>query len=136
MTGKIDFVAFHKTLKDFSSFIEQDKKVIVYGKYQKKEEEQPQIIIEKVIPVENSSAVYLNISQELKFEEIMSLKNILADYKGSDVLIFNIKTDVQKEPLVIGTQESAWVNACNDLSQVINKTFEGKISTEIKSVAC
>ena len=131
LTGKIDFVAFHKTLKDFSSFIEQDKKVIVYGKYQKKEEEQPQIIIEKVIPVENSSVVYLNILQELKFEEIMNLKNILSEHKGSDVLIFNVKTDTQKAPVVIGTQESAWVSASNDLSQTIEKTFGNKISVKV-----
>ena len=133
LTGKIDFVAFHKTLKDYSSFIEQDKKVIIYGKYQKKDEERPQIVIEKVTPLENSNIAYLDIQQELNFEEIMNLKGVIGEFKGTDPIVFRIKTEIQQTPLQISANENAWVNADNDFVQTIGKIFGDKISAEVKS---
>ena len=135
LTGKIEFVAFHKTLENYSSLLEQDKRVMLYGKYQKKDDERSQIVVEKVTPVENINIVFLNIQEELNFEEIMHLKEILTQFKGSDTVVFKLKTENREEPVQIASSEYAWVSANNELLQNIEKTFAGKITTEIKSAA-
>ncbi|MBR1373367.1 DNA polymerase III subunit alpha, partial [bacterium] len=87
LTGEIPFVAFHKTLEKFNSLIEAEKKVILSGKYQKKDENNVQLIIENVKPVENSNIVTISFKEELPFEKIVAIKDIISNHKGNDPLV-------------------------------------------------
>ncbi len=132
LTGKLEFVAFHKTLQEYNSFIETEKKVIFSGKFQKREDDNSQIIVESVKPVENSNIVTITVHKEISFEEIVKLKDLLVNFKGSDPLLFNIEST---EPSIrILSASNFWVNATNELTQALERNFGGIVSTSIKSL--
>ncbi len=132
LTGEIPFVVFHKVLQSFNSLIESEKKVIMSGKYQKREEGQAQIIVESVKPVENSNIVTISLNNEVKFETLMAMKDILAQYKGTDPLVF--KADNNGEDVKVLVSSNFWTNACNDLTQVLEKNFGDKITVSVSSL--
>lgn len=137
LTGKIEFVAFNKTLEKCGSLIESDKKLIMSGKYQAREEQGGQIIVENVKAIENSNLVTLSIKEDMPFEEIMGLKTLITkneNFKGSDPLFFVVQTPSDKQPVRIITAPMAWVNATNEFAQTIEKVYKGKIGVEIKSM--
>lgn len=132
LTGKIEFVAFHKTLEQYNSFIESEQKVIISGKLQKKEDDSVSIIVNTVRPVENSNLVVVSINEEMKFEEIVGLKDVLLEFKGQDPLILRVKEG--DKLLKILSSSGFWVNACNDLSQRVKLLYNDKVDVEIKSL--
>ena len=132
LTGKIEFVAFHKTLQVCNSLIEQEKKVIMSGKFQKKEEGNTQIIVESIKPVENSNIVTLSLNKDIKFETLIALKDLLANFKGSDPLV--IKADNNGEQTRILVSSNFWTNASNDLTQALEKNFKEVLSVDINSL--
>ena len=132
LTGKIEFVAFHKTLQVCNSLIEAEKKVIMSGKFQKKEEGSAQIIVESIKPVENSNIVTISINKELKFEKLVALKDMLANFKGSDPLIFRIDNNGEETKVLVSS--NFWTNASNDLTQAIERNFKEELSITISSL--
>ena len=132
LTGKIEFVAFHKTLQVCNSLIEAEKKVIMSGKFQKKEEGSAQIIVESIKPVENSNIVTISIDKELKFEKLVALKDMLANFKGSDPLIFRIDNNGEETKVLVSP--NFWTNASNDLTQAIERNFKEELSVSISSL--
>lgn len=134
LTGKIEFVAFNKTLEKCGSLIDSDKKLIMSGKFQAREEQGGQIIVENVKAIENSNIVTLNVKEEMSFEQIMSLKSLISQFKGSDPLFFSVKTPYDKEPVKIVTGSQAWVNASNDFAQKVESLYKDKITVSIDSL--
>ena len=132
LTGKIEFVAFHKTLQVCNSLIEAEKKVIMSGKFQKKEEGSAQIIVESIKPVENSNIVTISIEKELKFEKLVALKDMLGNFKGSDPLIFKVNNDGEETKVLVSP--NFWTNASNDLTQAIERNFKEELSISISSL--
>ncbi|MGN0015617.1 MAG: DNA polymerase III subunit alpha, partial [Candidatus Gastranaerophilaceae bacterium] len=117
LTGKVEFVAFNKTLEQCGSLIESDKKLIISGKFQKREEMGGQIIVESVKAIENSNIVTLTLKDDLSFEDIIGLKHQISQFKGSDPLFFVVSTPTDKIPVKIITGAQSWVNASNEFSQ-------------------
>lgn len=134
LTGKVEFVAFNKTLEQCGSLIESDKKLIISGKFQKRDDMDGQIVVDNVKAIENSNIVTLNLQSEMSFEDIMELKNEIARYKGSDPLFFVVKTPSDKDPVKIITGSQCWVSASNDFAQTIERMYSGKISVSIDSL--
>lgn len=134
LTGKIDFVAFNKTLEQCGSLIDTDKKLIMSGKFQKRDEGAAQIIVEKVQAIENSNIVTLNVKDEMSFEEIMGLKQLISQYKGDDLLFFTVQTKSDKVPVKIASGSQSWIKASNDFTQVIAKSFGEKIEVCLESL--
>lgn len=132
LTGKLEFVAFHKTLQEYNSFLETEKKVILSGKFQKRDEDSKQIIIESVKPVDNSNIITIEIKQEMPFEDIVKLKDLLCDFKGSDPLMFKVITD--KNPVKILSAANFWVTASNEMVQIVEKNFKNLVAVNIKSL--
>ncbi len=148
LTGKIDFVAFNKTLQkndgEYNSFLENEKKVIISGKFDRKKDDSkqdetgtenegtPQIIVESVKPVDNSNIVTIELKHELSFEKIMQIKSIITNFKGDDPLI--IKVNSEKEPVKILASSNLWVKASNDLTQTLNNLFAEDLTTSINSL--
>ena len=133
LTGEIAFVAFHKTLETCNSFLEPEKKVIISGKLQKRDENNTQIIIESVKPVENSNIVTITFRQELPFETIVAIKDSLSIHRGSDPLVFKTESDDGATTKILASA-NFWLNANNDLIQNINKQFGQYVSVDVNSL--
>ncbi len=131
LTGEIAFVAFHQTLQAYNSLIEQENKVILSGKLQKREGGQLQIIVDSVKPVENSNIVTISILQDISFEKLIALKDMLATFKGSDPLVF--KTNTNGEETKVLASSNFWINASNELTHNIEKNFAGDVKVSINS---
>lgn len=132
LTGKLEFVAFHKTLQEFNSFIEAEKKVIFSGKFQKREDDNFQIIVESVKPVENSNIVTIEVVKELPFEEMVKLKDLLCTFKGSDPLLFKVNTSKSSTKILSGS--NLWVDATNEMIQSVERNFKDNVLIKVKSL--
>jgi DNA polymerase-3 subunit alpha len=130
LTGKIEFVAFNKVLEKCGSLIVSDKKLIMSGKYQPREEQSGQIVVDNVKSIDNTNIVTLNISQELSFEKIMEIKNVITQFKGDDPLFFLVKTENNSSPVKILTGAQNWVKTSNDFLQIMEKQFNISVSVE------
>ncbi|MCD7878984.1 MAG: DNA polymerase III subunit alpha, partial [Candidatus Gastranaerophilales bacterium] len=132
LTGELPFVAFHKTLQNYNSLIENEKKVILSGKLQKKEEDNIQLIIESVKPVENSNIVTIELKQEIPFETLIALKDNLANYKGTDPLVISADNNGEKTKVLVSS--NFWLNANNDLLQSVEKNFSNIVNISVSSL--
>ena len=132
LTGEIEFVAFHKTLQQYNTLIEQEKKIIFSGKFQRKDEGRVQIIVESVKPVDNSNIVTIELSEDVNFETLINIKDSLAEFKGTDPLI--IKADNNGIKTKVLASANFWISASNDLAQTLQKKFGDKIEISISSI--
>jgi len=132
LTGEVAFVAFHKTLQNYNTLIEPEKKVIMSGKYQKREGDNVQIIVESIKPVENSNIITMTLKQELPFETAVAIKDVLANFKGSDPLVFVTKDSGNEQKILASS--NFWLNASNDLIQNIEKNFGQYLAVTVNSL--
>ena len=133
LTGKVEFVAFHKTLIDYNSFIENEKKVILSGKIQKKDEDQYNIIVDSVKAIENSNIVTLSLLDEMKFEDLVAVKDVLARFKGGDPLVLSLKEPDGSNARIL-SDSHFWVESSNELIHAINNNFANRVSISVKSL--
>lgn len=127
LTGNIEFIAFNKTLQEYNSFINSEQKAIICGKFQKRDDDRLQIVIDTVKPVENSNIVTIELP-EMSFENIVALKDTLLRYKGSDPVIFKIVQNngtQNDKPVKVLTSSMFWVSASNDMSSELKQNFQG-----------
>ena len=132
LTGEVAFVAFHKTLQEYNSLIEPEKKIIMSGKFQRREEGSAQIIVESIKPVENSNIVTISLNKEMKFETIIALKDVLANFKGDDPLIFEADNNGDITKVLVSS--NFWTNATNELTQALEKNFKDSVKVTISSL--
>lgn len=133
LTGKVEFVAFHKTLIEYNSFIEPEKKVILSGKIQRRDEDSFNIIVDSVKPVENSNIVTLSLKEEMPFEDIVALKDVLTHFKGSDPLVLEMNNPEGGTTRVLCASQF-WVNYSNDLGYAIKNNYGDKILLSANSL--
>ena len=133
LTGKVEFVAFHKTLINCNSFIESEKKVIMSGKVQKRDEDQFNIIVDSVKPVDNSNIVTVSLNDEMKFEELVGLKDMLAHFKGGDPLVMSVKEPDGSNARIL-CDSHFWVEASNELVHAVNSNFNDRVAISVKSL--
>ena len=133
LTGKVEFVAFHKTLINCNSFIESEKKVIMSGKVQKRDEDQFNIIVDSVKPVDNSNIVTISLNDEMKFEELVGLKDMLSHFKGGDPLVMSIKEPDGTNARIL-CDSHFWVEATNELVHAVNSNFNDRVAISVKSL--
>ncbi len=132
LTGKVEFVAFHKTLQMYNSFLDNEQKVIISGKINRQSEEQLSVIIDNVKSVDNSNLVTLELDEELSFEEIVRLKDLTVSHKGDDPLILKVKNGEHQVKIL--ADANLWVNPTNDLSHDIKDAFNNRVKVEISSL--
>ena len=130
LSEKVEVVAFNKVVMEYGDFLVQENKVIISGKVQHREEGSTSLLIDTIKPVENSNLVTITLNTELKYEELCGVKDILAQYHGSDPVLFKIPETNDK----ILTSSTFWVSATNDLKNSIDKHFNGKVAVSIKSM--
>jgi DNA polymerase-3 subunit alpha len=132
LSGKIEVVVFNKKLVEFDSFLQSEQKVIISGKVSRRDEGSISILLETAKPVENSNIFTLELLEEITYEELVALKDILVRYNGSDPVI--IKVSSGEDDVRIISSSIFWVNSSNDLVSTINKNFSKKVAIDIKSL--
>ena len=128
LTSKIDFVAFHKTLLEYGSFIESGQKIIVSGKVSRRDEQNLQIVVDSVKPIENSNLVKLKLKAEISYEQLVELKDFMMQYKGQDPLIFIVNG------VSIVTASCFWLQATNQLICDLKSRYGTILDVEMTSL--
>ena len=118
---------------EYAPFLEPEQRVIISGKVSKRSEEDvPTIIIDSVKPVDNSNIFTIELKEELNYEELFLMKNMLCDYKGSDPVMIKLSDDTGEVKVLSASM--FWVDSKNELSNKLTKQFGDKISISIKSL--
>lgn len=133
LTGKIDTLAFNSKIAEYNDYLQNEQRIIVSGKVSRRSDEDPAIIlIDTVKPVDNSNIFTIELKQELKFEELMLLKQMLCKFSGSDPVMLKLP-DLTGEVKILASS-MFWVNSSNDLVNSIKKGFGDRVELSIKSM--
>lgn len=133
LTGRIDTLAFNSKIAEYNDFLQNEQRIIVSGKVSRRSEEDPPIIlIDTVKPVDNSNIFTIELKDELKFEELMLMKQMLCKHSGSDPVMLKLP-DLTGEVKIL-TSSMFWVNSSNDLVNTLNKGFGDRVAISIKSM--
>lgn len=133
LTGKVDCVCFHKKLTEYAEILQPDNKVVITGRLQHRGEDQLSVVIENAKSVENSNIVTVSLLDEIKYEELCGIKNVLAKHHGDDpVMIKMPKGDGMSSKIM--TAPMFWVNSTNDLVRHLKDLFPDKLEVEINSL--
>ena len=132
LSGKIEALCFHQKLSEFNDFMQADNKIIITGKVSYRSEDEPNIIIDDVKPVDNANIFMISINDKVPYEELVAMKDILAKFPGSDPVVIKVKDEDSE--VKIASSPTFWVNATFDLEHTIKKFIPSKIDVEIKSI--
>ena len=133
LTGKVDCVCFHKKLLEYGDFLEADNKVVITGRLQHRGEDQLSVVIENAKSVDNANIVTVSLLEEVKYEELCGIKNILAKHHGDDPVMFKLP-EAEGHSTRIMTSPIFWVKSTNDLVRNLKDVFPNKVSVEIDSL--
>lgn len=133
LTGKTETIAFNSKIAEYGNFLQNEQRVIVSGKISRRSEEEPPVIlIDSVKTVDNSNIFTIKLLDEIKFEELVLLKNTLCKYAGSDPVTFKVKDDNGEHKIL--TASMFWVNSSNDLVNTLKNEFQNRIDIDIRSL--
>lgn len=99
MYGSIEVIIFPKVLKNFKELITEDNVIIVNGRVNLREEEQPKILCESIEPLTKLSQekVYILIEEEkLRKEAFEKIKNMLVQHRGNQPIYICTRRERQK----------------------------------------
>ena len=133
LTGKIDAVCFHKKLLEYADILQPDMKVVITGRIQHRGEDQLSLVIENVKSVDNSNIVTLCLLEEIKYEELCGIKNILAKHHGEDPVMIKLPENNGYSTRIM-TSSMFWVNTSNDLVNNLKQVFPTKLDVKIDSL--
>ncbi len=133
LSGKVDCVCFHKKLLEYGEILEPDCKVVITGKIQHRGEDQISLVVDNVKSVDNSNIVIVSLLDEIKYEELCGIKNILAKYHGDDPVMIKLPP-VNGFSTRIMTSSMFWVNSTNDLVNNIKQVFPNRVDVSINSL--
>ena len=134
LTGKIEAVCFTKKLAEYASILQADMKVVITAKVQHRSEEQASLVIESAKSVDNANIVTLGLLEEIKYEELCGIKNILAKYHGDDPVMIKLPKNEDGYSAKIMTAPIFWVNTSNDLINNMKQVFPNKVDISIESL--
>lgn len=132
LSGKIEVVCFNKILQQYDEYLQSEQKVILSGKVSRRDEESVSILADNVKPVENSNIFTLELLEEISYEELVALKDILVKYNGSDPVIVKVSSGDDDTRII--TSSLFWVNSSNELINNLKKNFPAKVGISVKSL--
>ncbi len=133
LSGKIDLIAFNGKIQEYGQYLEPEQRVIISGKVSKRgDDEAPVILIDNVKTVDNSNIFTLELKDDLKYEELVFLKNILCEYQGSDPVMLKVEDEDGMSKILAASM--FWVESSNDLVNKLTHAFKDRISIDIKSL--
>jgi len=134
--GRAEFVVFPKTVEAIGDKIQSEEKLIMTAKVQVREEE-VNLIVQEVKPIQNINLVTLKFLEDLQFEELIYLKELLAKNNGDDPVVVDFEDEESPNDdhrVQILANKKLWVKAGSDIENTINKAFNGKVELAIKSL--
>ncbi len=140
LTGNIDFLFFPPRKKkntdaenseeppkdDYATlagYLKPEAKVIICGRLKKEEDEDNpsiKIFVSDVRPVANTNIVNVKLKKDMKYENIIDMRETFVKHKGTDPVIFNVG---DKKILA---NPALWVNVSNDFLHEL-KTYWGDV---------
>ncbi len=133
LSGKVETITFNNKLAEYGNFLQNEQRVIISGKISRRsDEEPPVIIVDSVKTVDNSNIFTIKLLDDIKFEELVLLKNTLCKNAGSDPVTFKVKDDSGEHKIL--TASMFWVNSSNDLVNSLKSEFKDRIDIDIKSL--
>ena len=133
LTGKVDCVCFHKKLLDYGDILQPDNRIIVTGRLQHRGEEQLSVVIESVKSIDNSNIMTVSLNDEMKYEELFGLKNILASHHGDDPVMIKLPESDGYSTRIM-TSPIFWVKTTNDLVNNLKHSFPNRVDVQIDSL--
>ena len=135
--GRVEFVTFPIIVESIGGMIQSEEKLIMTAKVQVREEN-INLIVQEVKPIQNVNLVILKLLEDLQFEEMIYLKELLAKNNGDDPVVVDFE-DAESlnddHRVQILTNKKLWVKAGSDVENTINKAFKGKVELAIKSLS-
>ena len=89
--------------------------------------------MENVKSVDNSNIMTLQLLDEIKYEELCGIKNILARYHGEDPVMIKLPESDGVSTRIM-TSSIFWVKTSNDLVNNIKQVFPNKVDVKINSL--
>ncbi|MBR3605482.1 MAG: hypothetical protein IKL52_05605, partial [Candidatus Gastranaerophilales bacterium] len=136
LTSRIGIVAFPKVVESFGALIESDQKVIIKAKVNVRDEE-VNLAINEVKPIEQVNLVTLKLLKELAMEEHVLLKEVLAKHKGENPVV--IEFDAPDEfdntkTYQLLTSNHLWVDINSEMERELSATFKDKLEINIQAL--
>ena len=122
---------FPKVVEKFGELVQNDKKVILEGKVQVREEE-INIAVNEVRAIENIDLYTLKMNDELSLEENVFLKEILAKHKGNNPVVIDFEDEGARRQLVVNRH--IWVDNSPEIATNIERYFKDRIELDIKAL--
>ena len=134
LSGKIEVIAFNRTIQEYGDFLQNEQRVIISGKVSRRsDDEPPTLLVESVKTVDNSNIFTITLHDDLKFEEFVFLKNLLCQHSGSDPVTFKLK-DLEGQDVKVLAASMFWVDSSNELVNILKKQFGEKLDINIRSL--
>ena len=134
LSGKVDVLAFNRKIQEYGSFMEPEQRLIISGKVNRRsEEDPPALILDTVKPVDNSNIFTITLKGDFKFEELVYLKNLLCEHKGSDPVMLKVE-DLDGVGSKILSASMFWVQTSNDLVNKVTHAFKDRLSVNVRSL--
>ncbi len=133
LTSRIGVVAFPKIVEKYGALIESEQKVIIKAKVNVKDEE-INLAINEVKPIEEVNLVTLKVLKELAMEENILLKELLAKHKGENPVVIDFEAlDEFNKPkrFQLLTNDHLWVNINDEMKKEIGATFKDKMEISV-----
>ena len=133
LTGKVDCACFSKNLPNFADILQPEKKVVITGRLQHRGEDQLSVVIEDAKSIENSNLLTVSLLDEIKYEELCGIKNILAKHHGDDPVLIKMPNADGSNTRIM-TSSMFWVTSTNTLVNNLKSVFPDKIDVKIDSL--
>lgn len=106
--GPMDLVIFPNSFVKYKELIREGEVVLVSGKAQGSDVEEPKILVERIISIKDNAAkkVYIKVPSMMNTAYINEIKRILRNYSGSTPVILYSET----EKKAFGTERELWIN--------------------------
>ncbi|MDF2985818.1 MAG: polymerase alpha subunit [Eubacterium sp.] len=127
--GTMELIVFPTIFEKYSQLLQQESIVIVYGRLSLREDEQPKIICEEVLPIRSleEKGLYMYFNKELSKEESSSLIALLKYFNGSTPTYIRKKDDDKFKKL----DRQYWIDVNNDIMEELESRL-GKDNITIK----
>lgn len=134
MSGNVEIVTYNETLNKIGELLNEDAKLIIKGKTKSRGDEEVNIniIVDEVRDINEAKLFNIEFSPDAAYEDIIELRNIMVNYKGSDPVIMNIKNN--DDSLKMTTDSRFWVNGSEELSGVIKGRLGHKFSAKCEYI--
>lgn len=130
ITGTVEIIAYNEVLEKFGLLINEDRKVIIKGKIKHRGDEEISInvVIDEVKDIKDSKLLNITFEKEAGFEDIVALRNIMTQHKGSDPVIINLDNNGSQLKMLVNSH--LWVQASDELTGIIKGSLGHKFKAK------